>query len=276
MKRVLTIVLGVMLLGFFFMVCERSNAGTEPPQHGLTLSDMSIKITSQGHVATFQLYDTVAAKELYSQLPLELELRNFRDAQWMFWPPERLNVTPQEAYHDGIRGELSYYAPWGNAFMLYRDFYARDQMHRLGINLTGIDEIANMSDSAWVEIYEQSQPSEETSMQISVQTSVGTVVFELNTSRAAKELYEQLPLTIAVEDHGRIEKVFKPPARLNTSDTPPANARIGTFAYFEPWNNVVMFYGNFGSYSGLYELGHVISGGEHIENLSGTIQIDRM
>ena len=117
---------------------------------------------------------------------------------------------------------------------------------------------------------------EETNMQISVQASVGTVVFELNNSRAARELYEQLPLTLAVADHGRIEKVFKPPARLNTSDTPPANARIGTFAYFEPWNNVVMFYGNFGSYSGLYELGHVISGGEHIENLSGTIQIDRM
>ena len=174
-KRDLIIVFMTMLLVAVTMPIF-GDVGTQPPQnfeissaleteHGLTLSDMIIKITSQEHVATFQLYDTVAAKELYEQLPLELELRNFRDAQWMFWPPERLNVTPQEAYHDGIRGELSYYEPWGNAFMLYRDFYARDQMHRLGINLTGIDEIANMSGSARVEIAEsgQTQPTSETS-----------------------------------------------------------------------------------------------------------------
>jgi hypothetical protein len=56
--------------------------------HGLTLSDMKVKITAQGHTATFRLYDTVAAKEFYDQLPLELNLTNFRDAQWMFYPPE--------------------------------------------------------------------------------------------------------------------------------------------------------------------------------------------
>ena len=32
-------------------------------EHGLTLSDMQVKITSQGRTATFQLYDTVAAKQ---------------------------------------------------------------------------------------------------------------------------------------------------------------------------------------------------------------------
>ncbi|MCL1994111.1 MAG: cyclophilin-like fold protein [Spirochaetes bacterium] len=123
-------------------------------ERGLTLSDMIVRVTSQGRVATFQLYDTVAAFEFYRQLPLELALTNFRDAQWMFFLPQRLNVTPQEAYHQGIRGELSYYEPWGNAFMLYRDFYARDQMHRLGLNLTGLDEIAGMSGIARIERYE--------------------------------------------------------------------------------------------------------------------------
>ena len=144
------------------IVLEQSGQTHANPQasqietlHGLPLSNMTIRITSQGHEATFKLYDTVAARELYEQLPLELELRNFRDAQWMFWPPERLNVTAQEAYHDGIRGELSYYQPWGNAFTLYKDFYARDQMHRLGINLTGIDELERMSGTTRIEKHEQ-------------------------------------------------------------------------------------------------------------------------
>ena len=111
-------------------------------------------------------------------------------------------------------------------------------------------------------------------MKISVQSSGNTVVFELNNSRAAKDLYVQLPLTIAVADYGGIEKIFNPPNRLATSDTPLAKARSGTFAYYAPWNNVVMFYADYGSASGLYELGKVISGIEHIADISGTIQIN--
>ncbi len=147
MKRLYTF----SLLGFLFLalvVIEHSN-GNE--FHQLALSNMQIKITSQGHTATFRLYDTVAARELYDQLPLELDLSNFRDAQWMFYPPRKLNVTGREAYHDGKKGELSYYEPWGDAFMLYKDFYAGDEMHRLGVGITGIDKIAEMSGRAIIE-----------------------------------------------------------------------------------------------------------------------------
>ena len=77
----------------------------------LPLSEMLIRVTCGEHSAVFQLYDTEAALDLYEQLPLILELENFRDAQWMFYPPEELGVTDAEVYHDGRRGELSYYAP---------------------------------------------------------------------------------------------------------------------------------------------------------------------
>lgn len=129
------------------------NTGTASAnkQPQLPLSKRQVTITSQGHSATFQLYDTLAAKEFYAQLPLELELSNFRDAQWMFYPPQKLNVTSREAYHDGKKGELSYYAPWGDVFMLYKDFYAGDEMHRLGIGIVGADDIAAMSGRAVIE-----------------------------------------------------------------------------------------------------------------------------
>ena len=125
MGRILTILFIGLIMGAF----------VSPRAHGLPLSDMQVQITSRGHTATFRLYDTVAAKEFYDQLPLRLDLTNFREAQWMFYPPEKLNVTSREAYHDGKKGELSYYAPWGDVFMLYKDLYAGDEMHRLGINL---------------------------------------------------------------------------------------------------------------------------------------------
>ncbi len=113
-------------------------------------------------------------------------------------------------------------------------------------------------------------------MQINIQANGNKIVYELNSSQAAKELYEQLPLTITVEDYGNNEKIFYPPKKLHTTDTPLANAQFGTLAYYAPWGDVVMFYDSFGPASGLYELGNVISGGKHIKNISGTIKIQRL
>ncbi len=270
-----------------FMVCfllagisEQGAAAAQKDQsqtarHGLMLSDMQVAITSQGRTATFRLYDTVAAKEFFDQLPLRLELTNFRDAQWMFYPPQKLNVTGREAYHDGKKGELSYFAPWGDVFMLYEDFHAGDEMHRLGIGLSGVDQIAGMSGRAKIEKNEPDVTKSRKDMRIRVKANGKTTVFELNNSPASRDLYEQLPLNIKVENYGNNEKIFYPPKKLDTPDTPQADARAGSLAYYAPWGNVVMFYGSFGSAAGLYELGRAVAGREHIEKMSGEITIEK-
>jgi len=110
---------------------------------------------------------------------------------------------------------------------------------------------------------------------ISVKASGNTTVFELNNSPAARDLYAQLPLSIKIEDYSNNEKVFYPPKKLNTSDTPLAEGgRSGTLAYYAPWGDVVMFYKGFSSAPGLYELGHATSGSENIPAMAGTIQIE--
>jgi len=111
-------------------------------------------------------------------------------------------------------------------------------------------------------------------MKISVHSNGNTTVFQLNDSQAAKDLYAQLPLSIEVEDYSHNEKIFYPPKKLGTSDTPLADARTGTLAYYAPWGDVVMFYQDFGTASGLYGLGHAVSGMEHIKDLSGMIKIE--
>ena len=113
-------------------------------------------------------------------------------------------------------------------------------------------------------------------IKITVKANGKTTVFELNNSPAARDLYAQLPLSITVENYSNNEKIFYPPKKLNTSDTPKADARVGTLAYYAPWGDVVMFYLDFGSAAGLYELGHAISGSEYIRGMSGTIQIEKV
>ena len=71
------------------------------------------------------------------------------------------------------------------------------------------------------------------------------IIYKINESQAAKELYAQLPLTIEVEDFSINDKVFYPPQKLSITDTPMAIGGKGKLAYFEPWGDVVMFYDSF-------------------------------
>lgn len=77
-------------------------------------------------------------------------------------------------------------------------------------------------------------------MKMKIKADKSEVVYELNDSQAAKELYGQLPLDLNVENFGSVEKIFYPPNKLNTAKTPMANASKGTLAYYSPWGNVVI------------------------------------
>lgn len=107
-------------------------------------------------------------------------------------------------------------------------------------------------------------------------TNNQTIEIELNNSPAANDLYNQLPLSIDLEDYSTNEKIFYPPNKLNTENTPKATPKIGTLAYYEPWGDVVIFYDDFRANNDLYELGHIISGGDIVSELSGTVTIETM
>lgn len=112
-------------------------------------------------------------------------------------------------------------------------------------------------------------------LQIRVEGEEGqNIVFQLNDSSAANTLYEQLPLSISVENYSHNEKIFYPPDELDTSDTPLAEGPAGTLAYYAPWGNVVLYYGECGGAGGLYALGKAVSGTDQIETLSGEIRLE--
>lgn len=114
-------------------------------------------------------------------------------------------------------------------------------------------------------------------MQITIKSNGRTLVFKLNDSPAAKDLYAQLPLTTQVQNYGTNEKIFYPPETLDTHHAIESNGNIGSLAYYEPWGNVVIFYKPFSPTPGcrLYNLGQITSGSEHIKDLAGTIEISK-
>ncbi len=96
---------------------------------------------------------------------------------------------------------------------------------------------------------------------------------EASLRAAADALLAQLLLTVEVEDYSTNEKIFYPPQALDTADAPPAEGGTGTLAYYAPWGDVVMFYGDYNASSSLYELGQAVSGGDLVGSLSGAITL---
>ena len=110
---------------------------------------------------------------------------------------------------------------------------------------------------------------------ISVTGNTGRVVFELNDSNAADDLWSQLPLEAEVGNFSNNEKIFYPENELDTANTPLAEGGAGTLAYYRPWGNIVMFYGPFNPNGSLYGLGKAVEGEELISTLTGTLRIEK-
>lgn len=115
---------------------------------------------------------------------------------------------------------------------------------------------------------------EEQPMRISVTDGTHTIIYELNDSPSAKSLYAMLPIDVEVENYGINEKIFYPEQALDTTDGIEGGGEAGALALFSPWGNVVMYYGPFSAWPGLYLLGEAVEGADQVSRLSGTIHVE--
>lgn len=155
----------------------------------------------------------------------------------------------------------------GGYFMINHHDFNKESNENIIENNSDIEEESDNNSSE----------EEVETMRIAVRDESHTIVFALNESDAAKELYTQLPLTIEVENFSSNEKIFYPKNELSIEGTPLANSGgAGILAYYAPWGDVVMFYDSFHSASGLYELGNAIEGVDQISSLSGQITVEKI
>ena len=111
-------------------------------------------------------------------------------------------------------------------------------------------------------------------MKISVSDGKNKIVYELNASGQSKSLYSQLPIKVQIENYSTNEKIFYPKEKLPLKNGIECSGDSGTLAYFSPWGNIVLFYGKFSEYPGLFILGKAASGAENIKNLSGMVSVE--
>ena len=100
------------------------------------VSEMQIKFTSNGKTMLATLESNNAAKHFYQLLPLTLKVEDFANAEKIATLPEKLNLQGLPAGTDAGAGDITYYAPWGNLALFYKQQSYANGLIKLG-KITG-------------------------------------------------------------------------------------------------------------------------------------------
>lgn len=99
---------------------EISHPSVQPASRSDTAMQIRIEIEGQKPVMA-TLDSSPATLDLIKQLPLTLELADYAGTEKIAYPPHKLSTQNAAKAYAGKAGDITYYAPWGNLAIFYRD-----------------------------------------------------------------------------------------------------------------------------------------------------------
>ena len=144
--------------------CDRAApTGIQPSANPTTVApakdeNMKIKMHLDGEVLTATLAEGAAPRDFLALLPLELTLRDYASTEKVGDLPARLSIEGAPPGFDPDVGDITYYAPWGNLAIFYRDFGFAQGLVKLGRFDSNVDELARKQDELNVR-FERAQAS---------------------------------------------------------------------------------------------------------------------
>jgi hypothetical protein len=83
--------------------------------------EMKIRIEIGEKVVTATLNSSQTARDFVSLLPLTMTLEDYAKTEKISYLPRKLSTEGAPAGSDSAVGDITYYAPWGNLAIFYKD-----------------------------------------------------------------------------------------------------------------------------------------------------------
>lgn len=109
-------------------------------------TETEIILDIDGSIVLLSLEDSAATRDFLAQLPLTLSFEDYHGIEKVSDLPSRLSTEGAPAGFDPQVGSFTYYAPWGNLAIFYRDFGYSRSLVNLGTVTSGL-EYLSQSDS---------------------------------------------------------------------------------------------------------------------------------
>lgn len=111
---------------------------------------MKLNMTTDTGLVHARLYDNASAKDFIAMLPLTLTLEDYNNTEKIAGLPKGLSTSGVPNGYTPHKGDIAFYAPWGNLCIFYRDFRYSPGLVQLG--KTDADGISKLTTSQSVTI----------------------------------------------------------------------------------------------------------------------------
>lgn len=122
---------------------DESNKGESHDGGSDVMEDVRIKLAFNNEEVIVHMYDNPTSNDFLSLLPLTLTFEDYAGTEKISYPPNKLSTAEAPSGSDPSIGDLTYYAPWGNLAIFYKDFGHSNGLIKLGKIESGIEKLSN-------------------------------------------------------------------------------------------------------------------------------------
>lgn len=118
----------------------------------VSMENARIKLTVNENEIFVRLDDNQASRDFLEMLPLTLTFEDFNNTEKIETLPNKLSTEDLPSGYTPQVGDFSYYAPWGNISVFYKDFRYSNSLYKLGTIEAGTEILGNLNNDFEVTI----------------------------------------------------------------------------------------------------------------------------
>ena len=143
---------GIAMAQSYAVSAAESKVGGEDGRDITGENRMKIQFVFDDQTVRATLDDSASARDFVSQLPLTLELEDYASTEKIAYLPSKLTREGAPKGTSAKVGDISYYAPWGNLVIFYKDFGYASGLIKLGRIDGGVERfVSNASQKVTIE-----------------------------------------------------------------------------------------------------------------------------
>lgn len=118
----------------------------------VNIENVKVKLTFDNEEVIVNMYDNPTSRDFIAKLPLTTTFEDFAGTEKISYLPKKLSTEKATAGSDPSVGDFTYYAPWGNLAIFYKDFGYSNGLIKLGRIETGVEKLHSINGNFTVKI----------------------------------------------------------------------------------------------------------------------------
>lgn len=141
----------VLFVLFAFNACVKVEPENEEKEIE-RVNGIIIKLSYEDKEILVEMLDIQSANDFLILLPLELPFEDYNQTEKIASLPRKLSTENAPSGMTPKKGDFSYYAPWGNLAVYYKDFSYSSGVIQLGSIVEGLENLSKIENGTIVTI----------------------------------------------------------------------------------------------------------------------------